>query len=106
RAVATDIAGLACQLRRQRGEQERVDRILDIGEVAQLVAAPYLERPALDDGAQPDADEGLPRVGYPHPRTVGVGQAQRRAAQAIDALIEQVEGLGRRLVDAVDVDRT
>ena len=48
RAMAADIARLAGELGRQRGEQERVDRIVDIGEVAQLVAAPDLEATLLD----------------------------------------------------------
>src|SRR5260370_35252145 len=55
-AMAADIAGLAGERGRQRREQECIDRILDIGEVAQLVATPAFEIAALEGGAEPDAD--------------------------------------------------
>src|SRR5262249_57068952 len=64
-----------------------------------------LEGGALEGGAQPAADEGLPRVFDPHARAVDIGEAKRAAAHAVDVVEEKMKGLACRLVDAVDVDR-
>ncbi len=102
--MAADIAGLAGHLGGHCREQEGVYGILDIGEVAQLLATPNLEIAPLDDGAQPDPDKGLTRVLDPHPWSVSVGQPQRATAHPVNVVIESVIGLARHLVDAVDVD--
>src|SRR4051794_16858053 len=44
----------------QRGDQKRLDRIVDIQELAALLAAPDLESLPLQHTAQPDAEEVLP----------------------------------------------
>src|ERR1051326_3651043 len=106
RAVTADVIGNALRFWRYCGEQEGVDGVLDVGEVALLRAPPELERPAFQDSAKPHAHEGLTAVADAHAWTIGVGEAKRGGTQAVDAVIEQVKCLARELVDAVHVDGT
>ncbi len=105
RAVAAHIEDPAVALIVGRRDQARLHDIIDIGEVPPLGAVPVdLDRLALDELADPPAQEGLPGVPHPHARAVRIGQAQGAGADAIDVVIDDVVPLPRRLVDAVDVD--
>jgi hypothetical protein len=56
---------------------ESVGRVVRIGQVAELCAAPDLKRPALEGMAKPDTQEILPRVSDAHTRAITVWEAQR-----------------------------
>ena len=103
--AAADIERQPLGLRRERGIEECVGRVIDIQKVAALLAAPYLERLAFDDPAQPNTEEGLARILDAHPGPVDIGQPQGARLDAVDVAIQQVVGLARHLVDPVDVDR-
>ncbi len=104
RRKAADVECPAFGRRRHRRD-ERIDGVVDIGEVAQLLAAPDLEGLAFQREADPDPEEGLAGVLDPHARAVGVGQPQAARFQAIDPVVEQMVELARQLVDAVHVGR-
>src|SRR5436190_3797122 len=106
RDLAADVQRVSVGLRRQGGAQERVDRVGDVGEVPQLAAvAEHLEVLALERMADERRDEPLAAVLEQQVRAVGVRQAQRGRRDAVDVVVEQVVGLARDQVDAVDVDR-
>src|SRR5215813_1758707 len=102
--VTPDVVNASLGLWRRRRQQESVGGVLDVSEIPLLLAAPELERLALQDGAEPGADEGLAGIADAHARTVGVGEPERGRAQAMDPVVKQMEGLAGELVDAVHVD--
>src|SRR5215510_462929 len=83
--------------------QKRIDRVVDISEVAQLTPLPNLELPALDQRPDPQTEKCLPSVLHSHPRPVGVGQSQSTGANAVNIIVEDMVPLARHLVDAVHV---
>ena len=86
--------------------QERVSRIVDEDEVAELRSvAVDLDLAVLDGETDEPGDESLPVVLQQLARAVHVGQAQRAGADAEHVVVEQMVVLARGLVDAVDVGR-
>src|SRR6185312_939416 len=104
--VAADIERQPFGLRRHRGGEKGLDRVVDIDHVPPLLAAPDLEWLSFDRKTQPDAEEILARILDPHSRAIDVGQAQRAALDPVDVAEQQVVALAGDLVDAVDVGRT
>ena len=82
---------------------ERIDRIVDVREIAQLSTLPDLERVALHHGPDPDTEECLPCVADAHVRSVGVRQAQGARADPIHVVVEDVVSLAGCLVDPVHI---
>ena len=105
RRLAADIERLSRGLAGQRGAQKRLDRVIDIEQLAPLLAAPYLEALPFKDAAQPDAEKVLPCVLDPHPGPVDIRQPQRTGVEPVRVVKHQVIGLAGHLVDAVDVGR-
>lgn len=88
----------------QRSAHHGVHAVIDIGEVAELFAAPYFKRPAGEHLPDPHAEEGLAGVLDAHTRPDGVGEAQRAGADAVHVVVEDMVPFAGHLVDAVDVD--
>ena len=106
RLVAADVEHLAVARVARARPQERVGRVVDVDEIAQLRAvAVDLNRPVLDREADEPADEALAVVPDQLPRAVDVGQPQRAGAHAEHVVVDEVVVLAGRLVDAVDVGR-
>src|SRR5229473_3585076 len=99
--VEREAGGIAAE----RGAQKRLDRIIDIQELAALLAPPYLEGGAFERPTQPDAEEILPCILDPHARSINIGQPQRAGVDSIGIVKQQVIGLAGHLVDAVDIGR-
>src|SRR5580700_341720 len=102
-AQVEDLTG---RLGPRRRQQEGLDTVVDVGEVAELLASPNLERLALEEQANPNAHKRLPRVLDSHPRSIRVRQPQDARRQLVDVIVQTVIKLARQLVDAVDVDGT
>ena len=84
--------------------QERVHHVVHEVEVALLpAAAEELDLLAEHDLAHEPPDEALARVADELARPVGVGEAQRRGADAVHRVVDQVVELAGDLVDAVHV---
>ncbi len=94
----------AARLGAHGGQQQRFDAIVDVGEVAALFAAPDFDRLPLEQPADPDADECLPRVFDPHARAVSVRETQGAGGQIVNVVVQDVVELAGQFVDAVDVD--
>ena len=90
---------------RRGGQQERLGHVVDIGQVAQLLAAPDLERPAFQHGADPDAEEGLPRVADAQARAVAIGQTQADHRAVGGAVLDHPVLLAGEFRHAVGVGR-
>src|SRR5205085_1533134 len=89
----------------RRRQEERLDRVIDVREVARLFAAPYFDRLAFEQSANPHADERLPRILHAHARADRVGETQRRRRDAVHARVEKMKRLTGDFVDAIHVDR-
>ena len=88
------------------GAQERVDHVVDVVEVALLQpVAEDLDLLAERGLADEPADEALAVVPDQLARAVGVGEPQRRGADPVHLVVDEVVELARDLVDAVDVHR-
>ena len=72
---------------RFRSREEGFGDVVDIGQVAQLVATPDLEWLVLQHAADPDAEEGLARIADAQARAVTVGQAQADHRTALHAVL-------------------
>ena len=84
--------------------QERVHHVVHVVEVPLLRAvAEDLDLLAEHDLAHEPADEALPAVADELARPVGVGEAQRRGADAVHGVVDEVVELAGDLVDAVHV---
>src|SRR5258708_6385293 len=104
--VAADVEYLAVAGVARARPQERVRRIVDEDEVAQLRAvAVDLDRPILDGETDEPADESLAVVADQLARAVDVGQAERAATDPEHVVVDQVVVLTGGFVDAVDVSR-
>lgn len=104
--AAAEVVHLAVAIVAKRRQQQGIDTVVDIVEVAQLLAvAEDLDGLAFDQLADPDAEESLPGVLDAHAGTVGVGQTQGAGTDAIHLAVEGVIRLAGNLVDAIDVDR-
>src|SRR3954466_441422 len=68
--LAPDIERLPGGITGECRDQERLGRIVDIQQLATLLAAPYLETLVFQRPAEPDPEKVLPRVLDAHPRPV------------------------------------
>src|SRR5688572_7500838 len=106
RLDAADVEYLPVRRVGRASPQERIRRIVDVDEIAQLFAAAVnLNLAVLDRLTDEPADEALAIVLEELPRPVDVGQPQRAGADAEHVVVDQVIVLAGRLVDAVDVGR-
>ncbi len=89
------------------GAQERVHGVVDVHEIANLRAvAENLDLAPFERETDEPADKSLTVVPDELPRPVHVGEPQRARAHVEHVVVEQVVVFARRLVDAVDVDRS
>src|SRR5581483_5964095 len=73
----------------RRRQQERVDAVLDVVEVAQLRAvAEDLDLVSEDEVPEPDAEERLPRIPDAHPGAVRVRHPDGDGRDPVNAMIE------------------
>ncbi len=100
-----DIEHLAHGVIRECGRAERVDGIIDVHQVANLVAPPDFESCAFDDGAKPHPDERLAPVANAHSRAECVRQPKHGRSRPVHLMVQDVEQLAGQLVHAVDVGR-
>src|ERR1700746_505858 len=73
---------------REGGCAECGGSVIDIEQVAALLAAPYLERLAFDYPVQPNPEEGLPGILDAHSGPVDIGQPQGASLDAVDIAIQ------------------
>src|SRR5690242_7229540 len=69
---------------REPGVKESIHSVIDIEEIAPLLAAPHYEALALDDPPQPNAEKGLAGILDAHSGPEDVGQPQRACPDAVD----------------------
>src|SRR4029078_8653939 len=62
-----------------------------------------LKRPSFDQLPNPNTQKNLARILDPHAWPIGVGQSQNRSGEAVIILIENMIGLARDFIYAVDV---
>ena len=104
--VVPEVEHLPVRGVQRAGAQEGLDDVVDVVEVALLLAvAEELDLLAERRLAHEPADEALAVVPDQLPRPVGVGQPQRRGADAVHLVVDQVVELARDLVDPVHVHR-
>ncbi len=73
--ITTQIIDLAIRLIPCRCQKKRIDGIVHIGKVPQLLAAPDFKRLTFDEKANPNSKECLTRVLDSHARPDGIGEA-------------------------------
>src|SRR6185503_13207966 len=102
--LAAEVEDLAVRRLHRARPQQRVHHVVHVVEVALLLAVPE-ELDLLAAHRLPDepADESLAVVLDELARSVGVGEAQRGAADAVHGVVDEVVELAGDLVDAVDV---
>ncbi len=103
--IAAQIERAAVGPAGSRGQQERVHRIVHVGEIAKLLPLPHLEQFALQQQPDPDAQKGLACVFHAHARPIRVGQTKRARRNPENIVVQDVIPLARHFVDAVHIHR-
>ena len=105
--LGPEIEDPAVGLLPRRRSQQGVHHVVHVVEISYLPPITVdVNRLALHQPTNPDTQEGLPRVLDPHPRPIGIGQAEDSRPDPIDVVVHDVVPLARHLVDAVHVGRT
>src|SRR4030065_2000179 len=105
RIAVTQIKNLPIGLFPLSGQQKRVDTIIDVVEVAKLLAFPDFKGAAFKKQPHPDTNERLSGVHAPHSGTIGVGQPKGTSPDSIYVVVKDVIPLTSHFVDSVHIHR-